>query len=186
MLPETSQVIVALKSFVNPQKRDFLPYFFKTGKGQYGEGDQFLGVTVPHIRQVAKEFQAVALSTLGELLDSPWHECRFCALVLLIQRYQHKKVTSEERKHLLDFYFSYTHRVNNWDLVDVSAPKIVGAYVLEYEAFAMDILQPLAQSSLLWEQRIAVVATLTLIRNHRFAELLVLAEQLLQIGRAHV
>lgn len=179
MQQQTMQIIADLKRFINPQKRDFLPYFFKTGKGEYGEGDRFLGVVVPDIRAVAKNYKTVSLSVIEELLASPWHECRFCALVLLIHQYQCKKNTTAQKKNLLHFYLAHTDRINNWDLVDISAPKVVGAFVTEFESSTMDVLQPLVESESLWEQRIAVLATFALIRQGRFEEILYFSELLL-------
>lgn len=139
------------------EKKIVLPRFFKTGKGQYGEGDKFLGVTVPNIRAVAKEFKDVDFDVIKELIRSPWHEMRMCALLILVNN--SKKEVSKET---FEFYLSQTKYINNWDLVDLSAPQIVGQYLLDKER---DILYRLAESDLLWDNRIAIVSTLTFIRN---------------------
>lgn len=163
-----------IKQCVDPVKREYLPRFFKTGKGQYGEGDQFLGVVVPNTRIVAKRHKDEPLEVMAELLQSEWHECRLCALLMLVERF--KKSDEKGRKEIYDFYLTQTHRINNWDLVDLSAPQIVGEYLLDK---SRDELYRLAESTLLWDQRIAVVATYTLIKNRDFIDILRLSEQLL-------
>lgn len=164
-----------LETYIDPVKREILPRFFKTGKGQYGEGDKFLGVTVPNARSVAKMHKDEPFGVLAALLQSPWHECRLCALLVLVERF--KKSDEKERKAIYDFYLSQTSRINNWDLVDLSAPGIVGEYLKDK---SREDLYRLAESSLLWEQRIAVMATYTLIKNHDFIDILALSERLLR------
>lgn len=163
-----------LETYIDPVKREYLPRFFKTGKGEYGEGDKFLGVVVPNTRLVAKRYKDVPFDVAARLLQSPWHECRLCALLMLVERF--KKSDEKERKRIYDFYLSQTARVNNWDLVDLSAPYIVGEYLKER---SREDLYRLVGSTLLWEQRIAVVATYTLIKNNDFIDILALAERLL-------
>ncbi len=159
-----------LETCVNPEKREYLPRFFKTGKGEYGEGDQFLGVVVPDVRRVAKAHKDESLAVAGCLLQSPWHECRLCALLMLVERF--RKATSAERQEIFDFYLAHTVRINNWDLVDLSAPYIVGEYLVDKPR---SVLRVLAQRSLLWERRIAVVATHAFIRRDDFGDILSLA-----------
>ena len=154
----TNKIYNALVDRSNEEKKIVLPRFFKTGKGQYGEGDKFLGVTVPNIREVAKEYKDVSIDILKELIHSPWHEMRMCALIILVNNSK-KSVTKET----FDFYLSQTNHINNWDLVDLSAPQIVGQYLLNKNR---DILYKLAESELLWDNRIAIVSTLTFIRNN--------------------
>ena len=154
----TNKIYNALVARSNEEKKIVLPRFFKTGKGQYGEGDKFLGVTVPNIREVAKEYKDVSIDILKELIHSPWHEMRMCALIILVNNSK-KSVTKET----FDFYLSQTNHINNWDLVDLSAPQIVGQYLLNKNR---DILYKLAESELLWDNRIAIVSTLTFIRNN--------------------
>ncbi|MBQ8502210.1 MAG: DNA alkylation repair protein [Bacteroides sp.] len=163
-----------LRAYADPVKQAYLPRFFKTGKGEYGEGDKFLGVMVPNTRLVAKRHKEKPLAVMAELLQSEWHECRLCALLMLVERF--KKSNEEGRKEIFDFYLAHTACVNNWDLVDLSAPGIVGQYLLNHPR---DILYRLADSSLLWDQRIAVVATYTLIKNDDFADTLALSCRLL-------
>lgn len=154
----TNQIYNALSALSEEEKKIVLPRFFKTGKGQYGEGDKFLGVTVPNIRIVAKEFCDVSFDVIKELMHSPWHEMRMCALLILVNNSK-KEVTQD----IFDFYLSQTKYINNWDLVDLSAPQIVGRFLLDKER---DILYRLAESDLLWDNRIAIVSTLTFIRNN--------------------
>ena len=154
----TTKIHDALVARSDEEKKIILPRFFKTGKGQYGEGDMFLGVTVPNIREVAKEFKDVNFNVIEELIHSPWHEMRMCALLILVNNSK-KYVTKET----FDFYLSQTSHINNWDLVDLSAPQIVGQYLLDKNR---DILYKLAESNLLWDNRIAIVSTLTFIRNN--------------------
>ena len=163
-----------LRALSDPVKRDFLPRFFKTGPGQYGEGDRFLGVVVPHVRRVAKAHRDEPQGVVGQLLQSPWHECRLCALLMLVERYA--RADSDTRAAIYAFYLSHTGGINNWDLVDLSAPYIVGRHLLDRPRAD---LYRLADSLVLWEQRIAVVATLMLIRHGQYADTLALAERLL-------
>lgn len=169
-----AQIQEELESYVDPMKREYLPRFFKTGKGQYGEGDKFLGVIVPNTRLVAKKHKAASLEVMEALLQSEWHECRLCALLMLVERF--KKSDEAERKRIFDFYLSQTHRVNNWDLVDLSAPGIVGEYLKDKPR---DVLYELAESELLWDQRIAIVANWKLIRYNEYFDIIALAEKLL-------
>ena len=163
-----------LETYADPVKREYLPRFFKTGKGEYGEGDKFLGVVVPNTRTVAKQHKDAPFAVMAELLQSQWHECRLCALLMLVER--SKKSGEKERKLIYDFYLSQTARINNWDLVDLSAPGIVGEYLKDK---SRDDLYRLADGALLWEQRIAVVSTYTLIKNGDFTDILALSERLL-------
>lgn len=178
-------VTAELRALSNEEKRKVLPRFFKTGKGEYGEGDRFLGVTVPNIRQVAKRHAGASLTALDRLLASPWHEVRMCALLILVEKT--KKATAEECRELLGFYLDRTRYINNWDLVDLSAPAVVGGWLLktspsgtsqgeERQTGALPaVLESLANSPLLWDNRIAVVSTLALIRNGRLDETYTLA-----------
>jgi 3-methyladenine DNA glycosylase AlkD len=156
------QIVSDLQSRANPEKKLVLQHFFKTGPGQYGEGDVFLGVVVPDQRIVAKKYYEVAeLGLVENLLASPIHEHRLTALIMLI--YQFPKVELEKKQVLFDFYLGHTQRINNWDLVDISAPNIIGEYMLATKLDMMR-LRTLVQSSLLWERRISIIATLAFIR----------------------
>ena len=174
----TNEIIKRLESFSSPEKKQILPRFFKTGKGEYGEGDCFLGVVVPYTRQVAKEYKHIPFQAMAELLQSRWHEARLCALLMLVERF--KKSDESERKHIFDFYLTQTARINNWDLVDLSAPGIVGEYLkLKPEREQREVLYKLSDSPLLWNQRIAIVSTLTFIRNRDFIDTIILSERFL-------
>ena len=168
----TTRIYNALVARSDEEKKIVLPRFFKTGKGQYGEGDKFLGVTVPNIRDVAKEFSSVSFNVIEELIHSPWHEMRMCALLILVNNSK-KEVT----KDTFEFYLSQTKHINNWDLVDLSAPQIVGKYLLNENR---NILYKLAESNLLWDNRIAIVSTLTFIRNNDLDDTFKLSLKMMQ------
>ncbi|MDO5522653.1 MAG: DNA alkylation repair protein [Bacteroidia bacterium] len=163
-----------LLAFGNPEKAEHAKYFFKTGKGQYGEGDKFIGCTVPESRSVARANKNLSLAELQKLLNDEMHECRFCALVILTEQF--KKGDEEKRKEIVDFYLANTHRINNWDLVDVSAYNIVGEWLRNKHR---SLIYRLAESDNLWEQRIAIVSTLAFIRNNDFTDTLKLSEKFL-------
>jgi len=142
----------------NPEKAQLFQRFFKTGKGEYGEGDMFVGLTVPQSRKIAQQYIALTLPELQTLLQSKIHEERLIALLILIHNFEKKD--EKVRKQIYNLYLSHTKYINNWDLVDLSAPKIVGAYLLDKPR---TILYKLAKSNSLWERRIAVIATLIFI-----------------------
>ena len=159
----------------NPEKAKILSGFFKTGKGEYGEGDIFLGLTVPQNRDIAKKYYNASFETFSELLRSPYHEFRASALFALVLRF--KKIKEESsRREIVDFYLRHTRYINNWDLVDLSCSYILGEYLLHR---SHDILLSLSNSSCMWEQRIAIVSTHAFIRNDRFDTTLMLAEKYL-------
>lgn len=166
-----SQIVKDLRKYSDDEKKLVLPRFFKTGIGEYGEGDRFLGVAVPAIRKVAKKFTDTSYDVLEGLMESEWHECRLCALLILVEKY--KKQPSET----LAFYLGHTKGVNNWDLVDLSAPYILGNHLVRHDD--RGILYDLANSSVMWEQRIAVVSTLMLIRHGQFSDTIELAKMFL-------
>ena len=166
-----SQIIRDLRACEDEEKKIVLPRFFKTGKGEYGEGDRFIGVIVPNVRKVAKAYKDCPLDVVEMLLESEWHECRLCALLILREKY---KVDPEG---IVDFYLKHTRGINNWDLVDLSAPYILGTYLVDKAD--RQIIYDLAASPQMWERRIAVVSTLMLIRNNQFEDTVRLAEILL-------
>ncbi|TAH34059.1 DNA alkylation repair protein [Candidatus Saccharibacteria bacterium] len=166
----------ALRDAVDPEKAIFLPRFFKAGPGEYAEGDKFLGVTVPQQRAIAKQFKDLSLADVTELLTSEWHEERLTALFILVG--QHKRADGANKKAIYDLYMAHTKWINNWDLVDSSAGYIVGAY-LDGRPEKMKVLTRLAASDLLWERRIAMIATFNYIYQGRADEALIIAEQLL-------
>lgn len=164
-----------LRKLADPKAAQFLAGFFRTGPGQYGAGDKFLGIKVPVTRAVAKKFSEMPLSQIRILLRSEWHEERLMALVLLVNQFA--KGSDEDRKSLFEFYLKHTRYINNWDLVDVSAPGIVGRYLLDRNRA---ILRKLAVSKVLWERRIAIVSTQYLIRKNQCADTLLLSKMLLK------
>lgn len=148
--------------------------FFKTGPGEYGEGDQFLGIRVPNIRKVAKKFKKLSLTETEKLLHSAYHEERLCALIILVNNFN--KADPAERKKIYQLYLKNTSYINNWDLVDTSAHKIVGPYL---EDRNRDVLYDLAESDNLWERRIAIISTLYFINNNDFEDTLAISEKLI-------
>lgn len=149
-------------------------WFFKTGPGEYGEGDRFLGIDAPTLRKLAKEYKAVNPPVILRLLKSKLHEER--ALALLILGLQFAKASATERKTIYDFYLANTGQINNWDLVDCSAPHIVGAFLIDKDKRP---LYRLAKSPNLWERRIAIIATQYFIRHYEFEATFQVAEMLL-------
>lgn len=173
----TAQFILEeLYSVSDPEKAEFLQGFFKTRKGEYAEGDVFLGIKVPLVRSIVKENKEMTLPEIQILLNSEYHEARLAALLFLMQKYKKSK-KEEEKKEIFDFYLCNTKRINNWDLVDVTCRDIIGAYLLDKDR---SILYKLAESKNLWEQRIAIVSTWIFIKNRDFQDTLILAEKLLQ------
>ena len=182
-------LIAALRRDASGEKACVSRRFFKTGPGQYGEGDKFLGVTVPQQRGVARAWwlgagQVDCLALLGmvnQMLGSEFHEVRLTGLLILVEGY--RRGGQEERQMIFDFYLERLHRVNNWDLVDLSAPNIVGEHLLERDA---SVLYDLARSGHLWSRRVSVVATLAFIRQRRHEDTLNLARLLLlERGERH-
>jgi len=164
-----------LLALASPATAAVLQRFFKTGPGQYGEGDVFLGIRVPALRALAKQHRGADLATIETLLESEYHEERLFALLLLLQFYPAANEAGQQAA--FDLYLRRTDRVNNWDLVDISAPHIVGCHLAQRPR---KILHTLACSPLLWERRIAIVATYHFIRRHDCADTLRLARMLLQ------
>lgn len=148
--------------------------FFKTGPGQYGAGDRFLGIQVPVLRRLARDFRHLPWQTAGSLLPSPFHEERLLALFLLIGSYQ--KVTPPQKRQIYYFYLRHTHFINNWDLVDSSAEHIVGAFLADKNRRKLTLL---ARSRDIWERRIAMLATFHYIKQKDFTDALRVANLLL-------
>lgn len=160
----------------NPEKIKIFMSFFKTGKGEYGEGDKFIGLSVPENRRIAKKYFNAELSIIDEMLKNEIHEFRLSGFLALVERYKKLK-TIEERNYIVEFYVTRGTFANNWDLVDLSAPYILGADMLKNPN--PTLLDDLSFSNNLWLQRIAIVSTLTLIRNNRFDDTLRLAKRYL-------
>ena len=155
------EIISSLRALGSEEKSRHLSGFFKTGEGQYGYGDRFLGLPVPLTRGVAKSHKAAAFEIVGGLLNSEWHEARLCALLIMVEKMRRAK--ADEAKRIFDMYLANTARINNWDLVDLSAPQVVGAYLIDKPR---DVLYRLAASTLLWDNRIAMVSTYAFIKNN--------------------
>ena len=156
----------ALEILSIPEKAEFFPKFFKTGKGEYGEGDVFIGVTVPEQRSVAKEFyNKISLGELGELLSSKIHEHRLTALLILVHQFEKTKEKIKQ-KEIIDFYLKHIKHINNWDLVDTSCYKILGRYCFENQD--SKLLDKLSESENMWEKRMAIVATMHHIKKGQF------------------
>ena len=156
-----SNILKEIESKRSKKKGEILSRFFKTGKGQYGEGDIFWGLTVPVSRKIAVKYKNISRKEISSLLKNKIHEVRLIALFILVSQYQ--KSTFEEKKEIVDFYLKNTKYINNWDLVDLSAYHILGDYILHKKD--KKILLKLAKSKNLWEQRISMVATFALIRK---------------------
>ena len=164
-----NQILEALQFLSSPEKKEFLPYFFKTGKGEYAEGDQFIGVVVPDSRKLVKEYwQKAELSDVQEILKSEFHEMRLVALLILVNKFEKSKDKTEQKK-LVDFYLKNTKYINNWDLVDLSCYKLLGRYCFENQKD--DILRELSNSDIMWEKRIAIVATMHHIKKGKSFDL---------------
>ncbi len=171
------KVKAELDALGSPEKAAHLTRFFKSGPGEYGEGDRFIGVRVPEQRRIAKRYGGLPLEEIGRLMASPIHEHRLTGLLILVERFA-KSQEASSRREIVDFYLSRLERVNIWDLVDLCAPKILGEHLVRCpEERAM--LSAMAESTNLWERRVAVLATLPMIKQGRFDELLALAEALL-------
>ena len=164
-----------LQKLSNSSRAKLLQGFFKTGKGEYAEGDIFLGLTVPETRKASKEFLHLSLAELQKSLESKYHEERLAALLILVEKFEKAKL--EGRKEILDFYLKNSRFVNNWDLVDLTAPKISGSFLLDK---SRQILYSLAKSESLWNRRIAVLSTFAFIKENDFEDCLKIAELLLK------
>jgi 3-methyladenine DNA glycosylase AlkD len=164
-----------LRSLASPEAAALCARYFKTGPGEYAEGDQFLGLRAATMHELAKMYRALPVAEATELLSSPVHELRMLALLVWVR--QVAKADDACRKRIFDLYLAHTRFVNNWDLVDASAPALVGAYLLERSRRP---LYRLAKSKLLWERRIAIVATLAFIRGGDFTDTLGIAGILLK------
>lgn len=167
----TKTITNKLQALSDAEKREIFPKFFKAGKGEYGEGDRFLGVTVPNIRAIAKLHKDISIEEIRELIQSEWHEVRLCALIIMVEK--SKKKVEALRKELFNLYLSQTKRINNWDLVDLSCRFIIGEYLLDK---SRDILYHLAQSPLLWDNRIAIVSTYAFIRKGQLEDTYALSD----------
>jgi len=163
-----------IEKSADPEKARILQGFFKTGKGEYGEGDIFRGIKVPIERQIAKKYPSLSLKDIQSLLESKYHEERMIALLILIFKYS--KSSDYNKAEIFNFYIKNTKYINNWDLVDLSCHKIIGDYLLKKDR---SILYKLVKSNSLWEKRISIISTFAFIKHDDFADSLRLAEILL-------
>ncbi len=164
-----------LKKLANPKKAIGVARFFKTGKGEYGEGDVFLGIAVPQIRIVAKQCKDLSLKEIQKLLQSKIHEERLLGLIILVNQF--KKADEDKQKQIFDLYLSNTKYINNWDLVDCSAEYIIGGYLVNR---SKTILKKLAQSTSIWKKRIAIMATFQFIKQKQHEHTFIIAKILLK------
>lgn len=170
-------VSLALRAIATSERAKSSAWFFKSGPGQYGEGDRFLGVTVPQQRKIANQFRDLPLLEIEKLIKSRWHEERLTSLFILVDQF--KRGDDVTKKAACDFYMSHTKWINNWDLVDSSAPYIIGPW-LDGKPEKMKVLRKLAQSKVLWDRRIAILATFAYIKQGRADEALEISKVLLQ------
>lgn len=163
-----------LQMYANEERAKVSASFFKTGKGQYGEGDIFIGITVPQLRSIAKKYKTLSFKEIEFFLQNPIHEYRFIALIILTEQF--RKANEEEKKEIFDYYVKQRKYINNWDLIDCTTPNIVGAYLFDKDK---SLLYQFAQSPSLWERRIAILATFYALRKNHYKETLEIAEILL-------
>ena len=172
------KITLDLNKLANPTKATILSGFFKTGKGQYGEGDKFLGITVPEQRKIAKKYyKEVSFEDLQKMLESKIHEYRLTALLILVYKYDKTK-DKKLKKEIYNFYIKNLQYINNWDLVDVTTPNIVGDYLLNNPK-EKKILYKLVKSKNLWERRVAILATFRFIKEKQFEDTLTISKILL-------
>lgn len=168
-----NEIKSALQDLALPEKAVFFPRFFKAGKGEYAEGDEFIGVTVPDQRKIAKEYwQRISLPEIAELLSSKIHEHRHCALLMLVNKFEKEK-SETEKSEIVSFYLKHKKFINNWDLVDNSAYKILGRHAFETEN--ENLLRTLAAEENMWSKRMAIVATMFHVKRGEFSLLKKLA-----------
>jgi 3-methyladenine DNA glycosylase AlkD len=174
-MPTKAKLVAELKKNANPDKAAFFPHFFKTGPGEYGEGDKFLGVTVPHQRKIAKSFRDLSPAEITKLLDDKFHECRLTALLIMVEQY--RRGDESQQQLVVDLYLKKIDRINNWDLVDSSAHQILGPYLQDRNRA---LLTRLANSRHLWSERIAMMTTYHFIQQGDFVDALRLAKKFLK------
>lgn len=166
-----AQELLKLK---NDELAQHLMRFFKTGKGQYGEGDKFLGIRAPKTREIAKKYyKTTPLTEIQRMLDNPYHEIRLCALLMMVFIYE----KTDKKEEIVNLYLKNTKNINNWDLVDNTAHKIIGAHYIKTKN--PEIIKKLAESNHLWSERIAVVAQWSIVKTKEYALLLDLCEKFL-------
>lgn len=173
--PTAGDILARLHEIGDAEHARFVAGYFRTGPGEYGEGDRFLGIRIPALRGLVREFRGVSIDQMAVLLRSEWHEARLLALLLLVDAYQ--RGDADTREAIYRLYLDNTRYINNWDLVDSSAPQIVGAHL---EQGNRSVLDRLARSEMLWERRIAILATQHYIRQGEYVTTLRIAERLVK------
>ena len=178
---KAQDLIKELKKYSSPERKKSNEWFFKTGPGQYGEGDKFIGVRVPHIRQVAKAFLDLEFREIKKLIQSPIHEIRLAAILILVETNK-QAIKSRDKKlqqNILDFYLQHRRQVNNWDLVDLSVHHILGQAILD-RIIGKQILYKYAKSNNLWERRMSIIATAIFIHHNKLDDCLKISKMLLK------
>ena len=168
-----NSIISDLKKLENKNKAKVMSGFFKTKKGQYGEGDIFLGITVPDQRKIAKKFKKSSFYDVKKLLENKIHECRLTGLLILVEKFESDE---SQRKNIIDLYLDNIEHVNNWDLVDLSADKILGSYLLDKDK---SILKKMAISKNLWKRRISIISTYAFIKQGKFDDAIKISKLLI-------
>ena len=168
-----NSIISDLKKLENKNKAKVMSGFFKTKKGQYGEGDIFLGITVPDQRKIAKKFKKSSFYDVKKLLENKIHECRLTGLLILVEKFESDE---SQRKKIIDLYLDNIEHVNNWDLVDLSADKILGSYLLDKDK---SILKKMAISKNLWKRRISIISTYAFIKQGKFDDTITISKLLI-------
>ncbi|MGD8426909.1 MAG: DNA alkylation repair protein [Balneolaceae bacterium] len=171
---DSSDVEKGLNKLANPEIAEHSKRFFKTGPGEYGEGDSFLGIRVPDTRKVAKKFNDLPLEETERLLQSQYHEVRLCALIILVEKFRTSETKNKER--IFQLYLDNTRFINNWDLVDISAEHIIGSFLANKNR---KLLYRLAESQDLWERRIAIMSTFHFVKKQEFEDTIKIAKRLL-------
>jgi len=163
MIKTADELLQGMKMLENAEQRSVLMKFFRTGKGEYGEGDRFLGLKVPETRLFVREARDLPLNEVQKLIDSPWHEVRLCGFLILVDQYNRKGISESKRDYIIQFYLRNAKKANNWDLVDMSCYKILGRWLVHSSSSheeKLSVMDKLAQSDNLWEQRISMVSTM--------------------------
>lgn len=169
-----NSLLAELKKTADPERAKNLSWFFKTGKGEYGEGDKFLGMTVPHLRSISKKYHDLRLDDLQKLLGNNIHEYRLSSLMIL--RFQYEKGDKKVKENIIKFYLKNIKKINNWDLVDLSCHYILGNWLLDKDR---KVLYKLANSKNLWEKRISIISTFAFIHNNQYIDTLEISKILL-------
>ncbi len=170
----TNKIIKTLESMANPEYAAHAQHFFKTGKGEYGEGDKFLGIRVPELRKMVRRYKGLQLENIEKFLSSEYHEIRLFGFLFLAVKF--KTAGEADQEKIYTIYMSHKQWVNNWDIVDTTAPNVIGRYLLNRDR---KVLRDMAESENLWDRRIAILSTFTFIKNMQFEDCIRISEILL-------